>query len=58
MFRPFEPGERVISVEDVEQKYLRKGCPYGHIDNPAWERFKAQIQPGDEIREFCSPLWS
>ena len=58
MFRPFEPGERVISVEEVETKYLRGGFPYGHIDNPEWEKLKAQIQPGDEIREFCSPLWT
>ena len=27
----------------------------GGVANPAWGE---QIQPGDEIREYCSPLWT
>jgi hypothetical protein len=51
------------TVEVVEEKYFKEMELYAHSEqanklNPRWGSFKAQIEPGDELWEYCSPMES
>jgi hypothetical protein len=50
---PLRRRSRAEKNRDAERlKKLRSPFGYG---NGAWESLKAQMQPGDELWEFCTP---
>ncbi len=42
-----------LSLQEIESKHMLNGIPFG-IQNSRWQKEKAKINPGDEIREFST----